>query len=56
LLTPSPQARANAAHEENRIAAEARQLSTFVDAVSSIDPDYARKLARDLDFSRHPGD
>jgi hypothetical protein len=54
-LTPSPQARADAAYQEKKMANEIRSWSTVIDAVSRMDPAAAEKLARDADLSRHPG-
>jgi len=55
LLTPSVQARADAAHEEKKFSDEMNDLSNVVNALSRIDPEEARKLSQDLDLSRHPG-
>lgn len=54
-LTPSLQDRADAAYKDKKIATEVSRLSEVIAAVSRLDPTAAKKLARDLDLSRHPG-
>jgi len=54
IVTPSPQARADAAYAEKRFAAEMNQISKLVDVISRVDPADAKRLEREMDFDRHP--
>ena len=54
FVTPSPQARANAAYANNKIRSEHKRLSSIAKVLASIDPAEAKKLLRDMDFSSHP--
>ena len=55
LVTPSPQARANAAYANNKITNEQKRLTSITQAISRLDSAEAKKLLHDLDLSRHPG-
>jgi hypothetical protein len=55
-LTPSPLARATAKYKDKKIADEVSRLTDLVSAVAELDSVEGKKLSRDLDLSRHPGD
>ena len=54
FVTPSPQARANAAYAAKKIRSEHGRLTSLTRILASIDPAEARRLMHDLDFSSHP--
>lgn len=55
LITPSAQARANAAYANNKMVSEHKRLVSIAKALSHLDSADAKKLLRDLDLSSHPG-
>jgi len=55
FVTPSPQARANAAYAANKIRGEHKRLISVAQVLAGTDSAEARRLLRDLDLSSHPG-